>query len=119
MFFFFEDGPNVSISLIGYQKKTDDSTEKSLFPSSKYKSVSYVVNGKGIGDSLGDFSTVFLLSSLAYLYAPKKESLSSAVIGLGVSISAGILAKLEKIKDTTVFGNCSRSCGQCEAIPGF
>ncbi|MDE0092425.1 MAG: hypothetical protein OXN83_03965, partial [Oligoflexia bacterium] len=101
---FFEDGPNASITLIGFQKKSPDSSkEKQLFPLlEKYQSVSYFVNGKAIGNSLGDFSTFFLLSSLAYLYAPKKSQLSATVIGLGMGISAGILAQLDPVKDLTV-----------------
>ncbi|MCZ0931946.1 MAG: hypothetical protein OXJ52_02200, partial [Oligoflexia bacterium] len=99
---FFEDGPNVSITLTGFPKLLDDSEGKSLFPDSKYESVSYSVNGKAIGNSIGDFSTVFLLSSLAYLYAPKRSQLSSAVLGLGMGTSAGVLAQLEKVKDVTV-----------------
>ena len=101
---FFEDGPNASISLIAYPKSSDNSEQKQLFPSSKeeYQSVSYFVNGKGIGNSIGDFSTFFLLSSIAYLYAPERKQLSSAVIGLGMGISAGILAQLDQVKDLTV-----------------
>ncbi|MCY4321784.1 MAG: fused MFS/spermidine synthase [Bdellovibrionaceae bacterium] len=99
---FFEDGPNASISLVAFPKDTDSSNNKKLFPSAKHQSVSFIVNGKAIGNSLGDFSTVFLLSSLAYLYAPKRDRLSSAVIGLGMGTSAGILAQLEEMEDTTV-----------------
>ena len=99
---FFEDSPNVSISLIAYPNTANDSKEKKIFPSSKYQSVSYVVNGKAIGNSLGDFSTVFLLASLSYLYAPERKQLSSAVIGLGMGSTAGLLAKLKEMRDTTV-----------------
>ena len=62
---------------------------------------------------------MFLLSSLAYLYAPKKESLSSAVIGLGVGISAGILAKLEKIRDTTVLEIAPEVVDNVRRSPAF
>ena len=99
---FFEDGPNVSISLVAYPKLSGSSEKKRLFPSSEYQSVSYFVNGKAIGNSLGDFSTVFLLSGLAYLYAPERDRLSSAVIGLGMGSTAGVLAQLDEVSDTTV-----------------
>ena len=100
---FFEDGPNVSITLSAFPKSSDISREKQLFPLlEKYRSVSYFVNGKAIGNSLGDFPTFFLLSSLAYLYAPEGSQLSSAVVGLGMGISAGILAQLKQVKDLTV-----------------
>ena len=99
---FFEDGPNVSITLTGFPKVSDDTQDKSLFPNPNYESVSYTVNGKAIGNSVGDFSTVFLLSSLAYLYAPNRSQLSAAVLGLGMGTSAGVLTQLEAIKDVTV-----------------
>ena len=99
---YFKDGPNVSISLIGFPKMSDTSKEKKIFPDSDYQSVSFIVNAKAIGNSIGDFSTVFLLPSLAYLYAPERTQLSSAVIGLGIGTSAGVLAKLEGVSDTTV-----------------
>ena len=100
---FLEDGPNASVALVGYPGKPAGKSEgKSLFPSSEYESVSYFVNGKAIGNSLGDFSTTFLLASLGYLYAPGRIGLSSSVIGLGMGITAGILAQLEKIKEVTV-----------------
>ena len=105
---FFEDGPNVSISLIAYfdpdRDDSDSRLEQKLFPEidSKYRSVSYVVNAKAIGNSLGDFSTVFLLASLAYLYAPEKQQLSSALVGLGMGSTAGLLAQMKDMKDMTV-----------------
>ena len=99
---FFEDGPNVSISLVAFPKSPDSSEEKQLFPSTEYQSTSFFVNGKAIGNSIGDFSTVFLLASTAYLYAPERSQLSSAVIGLGMGSTAGFLAKLDEISDTTV-----------------
>ena len=100
---FFEDGPNVSVSLIAHPEVDKSFKDKEkLFPLSKYQSVSYFVNGKAIANSLGDFSTMFLISSLAYFYAPDKTQLSSAVVGLGSGISAGVLSRLEEIKDITV-----------------
>ena len=99
---FLEDGPNASVALVAYPEKSTGETEKKLFPSSEYQSVSYFVNGKAIGNSLGDFSTVFLLAGLGYLYAPERARLSSSVIGMGMGITAGVLAQLEKIRDLTV-----------------
>ncbi|MBC6415512.1 MAG: fused MFS/spermidine synthase [Bdellovibrionales bacterium] len=99
----FEDGPNVSTALV--QMPSQDKifkNKRKLYPEAEYQSVSFYVNGKAIGSSLGDFSTVFLLAGLSYLYAPKKAGLSSSVIGLGLGSTAGILANLEDIKDTTV-----------------
>ena len=103
MFLFFEDGPDVSASLLGFKDYKVSPKVKELLFIDKYPSVSFVVNGKSIGNSLGDFSTMFLISSLAYLYAPdKKQGLSSAVIGLGTGISAGVLGILEESSEVTV-----------------
>ena len=101
---FFNDGPNVSTTLIGHKNKKISSEVKALLPSGEYSSISFVVNGKSIGRTVGgDFSTMFLLSGLAYLYAPEREEgLSSAVIGLGTGISAGLMGKLEKSREVTV-----------------
>ena len=100
---FFGDGPNVSVSLMAFPEVDKYFKDKEkLFPLSKYQSVSYFVNGKAIANSLGDFSTMFLMSSLAYFYAPDRVQLSSAVVGLGSGVSAGVLSSLEEIKDTTV-----------------
>ena len=101
----FNDGPNASITLIGHKNKNISSKAKALVPSGDYSSVSFVVNGKAIGRTIGgDFSTMFLLSGLGYLYAPERgeEGLSSAVIGLGTGISAGLMGKLEKSREVTV-----------------
>ena len=101
---YFKDGPNVSAALIGYQDDKISEKAKELFPAKKYIYSSFVVNGKAIGQTLGaDFSTMFLLSGLGYLYAPEREEgLSSAVIGLGMGISAGVLGRMEQIRDVTV-----------------
>ena len=63
---------------------------------------SITVNGKSDGDTKGDFSTVLLLGSLPYLFAPANENLSSAIIGLGTGITAGTMGLMEDIKETTV-----------------
>ena len=116
---FFEDGPNISISLLADKKTSDESKVKKLFPSAEYDSVSFVVNGKAIGNSLGDFSTVFLLAGLAHLYAPAKQGLSSAVIGLGIGSTAGLLAGLEEMKDTTILEIAPEIVNNVKRAPHF
>ena len=100
----FNDGPNATISLIGYKNQTLSDEAKSFYPPSQYDSFSFVVNGKAIGNSFGDFSTMFLLSSIGYLYAPERgeEGITSALVGLGMGISAGVMASLPKTKELTV-----------------
>lgn len=101
---FFKDGPNASVTLIGHKNKEISSKIKALLPSGEYSSVSFVVNGKAIGRTVGgDFPTMFLLSGLGYLYAPEREEgLSTALIGLGTGISAGLMGRLEKSREVTV-----------------
>ena len=118
---YFNDGPDVSVSLIGYKNREISPELKKLLPSEKgYYDVSFVVNGKAIGGSLGDFSTMFLLSSLAYLYAPdRSEGLSSAVIGLGTGISAGVLGKIDKSSDVTVLEIAPEVIDNVKRAPSF
>ena len=59
-----------------------------------------MVNGKSDGNSLVEFSTVFMM--LPYLYSSPKENLKTAVIGLGTGISAGVYAKLDSVKSVDV-----------------
>ena len=100
---FFKDGPNVSVSVLGYKNKDSNPKLKELLPPSDYTSLSFVVNGKSIGSSLGDFSTMFLLPTLGFLYAPERETgLSSAVVGFGTGVTAGVLGRLSDSRDVTV-----------------
>lgn len=117
---YFNDGPDVSVSLIGYKGKENQPDLKALLPSGKYNSVSYVVNGKAIGNNLGDFSTNFLLPSLAYLYAPERsKGLSSAVIGLGTGVSAGVLGKIDESSDVTVLEIAQEVIDNVKRTPAF
>lgn len=103
---FLKDGPNSTVSLINFPIKKSDPVFphlKKLFnfqPAAKNYSYSIVVNGKSDGNSLGDFSTMFFM--IPYLYAPKKNNLKTAFIGLGTGISAGSYTALEDIKDIHV-----------------
>ena len=118
---YFNDGPDVTVSLTGYKDEKIPPELKKLLPSKKeYYSVSFTVNGKAIGSSLGDFSTMFLLPSLAYLYAPdRKSGLSSAVIGLGTGISAGVLGKIKKSADVTVLEIAPEVIDNVKRSPSF
>ena len=70
-------------------------------PASSY---SIIINGKSDGNTMGDFSTMFLSSSLPYLFLPKapESGFSAAVIGLGTGVSAGALGKLKDIRSVSV-----------------
>ena len=118
---FFNDGPNASVTVIGHKNKNTSQKVKDLVPSGDYSSVSFVVNGKAIGRTVGgDFSTMFLLSGLGYLYAPERgDGLSSAVIGLGTGISAGLMGKLEKSRDVTVLEIAPEVIESVKKSPSF
>lgn len=118
---FFKDGTDVSATLLGFNKKKESNWElKKLLPSGKYTSVGFVVNGKGIGNASGDFSTFFLLPALGYLYAPEKEEgLSSAVIGLGTGISAGVMGRLKESRDVTVLEIAPEVIENVRQAPSF
>ncbi len=99
---FFKDGPNTTVTILEDKDNKAVSIVKQAIPAANNN---YIVslNGKVDGNFLGgDFSTTFLLSSLGYLFAPEKTSLSSALIGLGTGLSAAILGKVDDIKDVVV-----------------
>lgn len=102
---FFDDGPNTTVSLLHFKgtgNKELLSGLKQLFSYDFTNSLSYslVVNGKSDSNSLGDFSTVFMM--LPYLYSSAGNNLKTAVIGLGTGISAGVYAQLESVKSVDV-----------------
>ena len=101
---FFDDGPNTTVSVLTYSSEKDIKNIREIqkFAPEVVNTYSVFVNGKSDGHSINDFSTVVLLSSLGYLFLPEKPDLSSAVIGLGTGISAGVLGKLEDMKEVTV-----------------
>ena len=106
---YFKDGPNTTVTV--YKNfKTEESESKlkllePFFPFrfEKYFAYSLITNGKGDGNTLGEFSTFFLISGLTWLFTPSKpEGLSAAVVGLGTGISTAVFSQLENIKDVQV-----------------
>ena len=98
---FLEDGPNSTVSILSHKSVADISIAQKIIPQIT-ESYSVIVNGKSDGNLLNDFSTTFLASSLAYLFAPEGSALSTAVIGLGTGVSAGVLGKIKNVKDVVV-----------------
>ena len=112
---YFDDGPNTTVTLISYERKLNQEGSRLVhlgFPSIEY---SIIVNGKFDSNSHNDFTTLFLLPTLPYLYlspikvtgkdtvtAKRKKSLLTAVIGMGTGISAGVLGKLDRIGEVVV-----------------
>ena len=99
---FFKDAPNAAVAVTETKEHPNLPMLKEMLPQADGDYM-VSVNAKAIGTLLGsDFSTIALLSSLGYLFAPDKPELSSAVIGLGTGFTAGLLGQIEEVKDVTV-----------------
>ena len=105
---YFKDGPNTTVLVHKHFRIKETDLELDFNPvlpfyRKKYFSYSLKTNGKGDGSIIGEFSTFFLVSGLAYLFAPSQsESLSAAVVGLGTGISTAVFSQLEAIKEVKV-----------------
>lgn len=99
---FFKDGPNSAVA-VTENKKAPFLPEIQKFIPEVTGDYMVSVNSKPVGSLLGsDFSTIMLISSFGYLFAPEKSELSAGVIGLGTGFSAGILGKLPDVKEVDV-----------------
>ena len=87
---YFQDGPNTTVSVLEDINKTDDTHSKSI-----------LVNGKSDGNTVGDYSTTTLLSLVPYIMT-KGNELKTMVIGIGTGISAGVLAKTNRVAHVDV-----------------
>ena len=105
---YFNDGPNTTVIVNQFSM-----TKKSVLKAFKHpalppffsKGVYYniVTNGKTDSNTLGDFSTLFLIPGLPWLFAPSNvDGLSTAVVGLGTGVSAGLLGKFKGVKGVDV-----------------
>ena len=106
---FFKDGPNTTVTILensmnssGFELQAP--LVKSLFqiPVDRPYGYSVIVNGKSDGHNLSDFSTMFWLAGLGYLFGPEQNGLKSAVIGLGTGVTVGILAQSKEVKEVDV-----------------
>ena len=105
---YFNDGPNTTV-VVNQFSKTKKSVLKIFthpaLPPMFRKGVYYniVTNGKTDSNTLGDFSTLFLIPGLPWLFAPSNvDGLSTAVVGLGTGVSAGLLGKFKGVKEVEV-----------------
>ena len=116
---FFKDGPNTTVAITENDQYSTLSTIQSVIPqiNSNY---TVFVNGKSDGSFIGsDFATVVLLASFGYLFAPDNTSLSSAVVGLGTGISAGLLGKMQEIKEVKVLEISSQVIQGLKSISSY
>ena len=103
---YFKDGPNTTVSLLKYNAQNINpsvlSGIKEIFSTkvANFFSYSIIVNGKSDGNSLKDFSTVFFM--IPYLYSKEKANLSTAFVGLGTGLSAGVFTPLNDVKSIDV-----------------
>jgi spermidine synthase len=79
--YYFEDGAGSTVAVIGHS--TAQGETKSI-----------MVNGKSDSSTIGDYSTISLLSILPLLYTDKIIDLKTAVVGLGTGVTAGLLGEL-------------------------
>ncbi|MBT3587007.1 MAG: fused MFS/spermidine synthase [Halobacteriovoraceae bacterium] len=88
----FSDGPNNSTTVL------EAATENGL------PNRSIMTNGKSDGSTEGieDLSTMSLAAIYPYLFNKNQGELQSAVIGLGLGITAGLLGKLDDVKRVDV-----------------
>ena len=105
---YFNDGPNTTVEIEEYSIKENSELEpflNPLLPGIFREGISYniLTNGKSDSNTRGDFSTLFLIPGLPWLFSPSKvNGLSTAVIGLGTGVSPGVLGKLEDVKEVDV-----------------
>lgn len=116
---FFKDGPNTTVSITENSLKSKVPLVQSVIPEIT-GNYNVFVNGKSDGSFIGsDFATMVLLSSFAYIFAPDKTDLSSAVVGLGTGLSAGLLGKLKDIKEVNVLEISSQVIQGLKSISAY
>ncbi|MCY4524398.1 MAG: hypothetical protein OXB84_06640, partial [Halobacteriovoraceae bacterium] len=87
---YFKDGPNTTVTVLGYLNEEDVVSGKSI-----------LVNGKSDGHTIGDYSTTTLLPLIPYLATPG-DNLKTMVIGIGTGISAGVFSSVKRISQVDV-----------------
>lgn len=96
---YFADGPNSTVSIISYPEVLEMKTTKDLLSSVGLEtSVAVIMNGKSDGDTIGDFSTMYLTGALPYFFSNKNSEMTTAVVGFGTGLSAGVLAQSQNVK---------------------
>ena len=99
---YFKDGPNSAAAVTETKDSPYIKTVQSIWPEATGDYM-VSVNAKAIGTLMGsDFSTITLLSSFGYLFAPERENLKTAVIGFGTGFTAGLLGKIPEVGEVSV-----------------
>ncbi len=97
---YFTDGPNSTVSIIRYPETLKSKpTEELLKTIGLETSVAVIMNGKSDGDTIGDFSTMYLTGALPYFFSNKTTDLTTAVVGFGTGLSAGVLVQSKDVKE--------------------
>lgn len=113
---FFDDGPDATVAVMHYERAPDDDPSGRFAAHGTFEGYGLAINGKGDGDTVGDYSTITLAAMIPYLHAPARGDLEAAVIGLGTGITAAVLAGAEDVAHVTT---AEISSTLVEALPEF
>lgn len=97
---YFTDGPNSTVTIFeDIEGSANSKVKKALQNLGLESSLSVIMNGKSDGNTIGDYSTMYLTAALPYFYSQSKQGLNSAVVGFGTGVSAGVLAQSHDIEN--------------------
>jgi len=111
---YFADGPDATVTVTEYVLGTGPGIAAPRLDQGLSRAL--IINGKGDGTTVEDYSVITLAGLLPYLYAPDRGDLRAAVIGLGTGITAAVLAGAEDVAQVTV---AEISSSLVEAEPNF
>lgn len=83
---YLRDGPSGTVSVVSFSDRNSQGVET-------VQARSLAIDGKPDGNTYTDYSTMYLLGALPYVFAPNSKNLKVAVVGLGTGITGGVLAQ--------------------------
>jgi spermidine synthase len=111
---YFNDGPDATVTVTEYALGSGPGIPTPLVDQGLSRAL--IINGKGDGTTVEDYSTITLAALLPYFHAPDRGGLNAAVIGLGTGITGAVLAGGEDVARVTV---AEISSSLVEAEPNF
>ncbi len=86
---YFKDGPDATVGVLHGRRQYPGGE------TTDFKAI--VINGKSDSSTLGDYTTLSLAAFLPYVYASKASGLTTAVVGQGTGVTAGILSQFQDV----------------------